>query len=521
MFGWLKGKGRENIGSSGQRLKIKPVPAYPSEAASVFYTGVHSSALLYRYGFVAYHNSVAGPELDRSPSVRGWKTNAWTDWVLALHPDTTMVTASAGDAKLAILGEVFNPFTKEFDAQVIADDLCRRASSTDQFLALLDELSGRFVVLVKAGLRSEWFVYNDAFSARSIYYNAQEPGVLASHAALLAELTADPVDFNVLAFTQSPAYQKRDVKYLPGVRTLYQNIFYCPANHRLRPSRSQPERYWPRAMPAEAIGCSDLLIQYLDGYADYIRARHDRELFGLTGGLDSRTLLAPLLAKKVPMTTFTLDRGDKNGGSSKDIVLASEMSAAAGIEHETLRIDYPGLKKAYFTEPMQVLRQNTGFVRLNSPYANCQLHNHFKDRFSGQSLSYSRGFGGELLRGFYQDKAGNIKDISPKSFSHAYDVLPGSGLVRDSFQHFIAASHYEDLQNIDPNDVFYWEHRMSGWGALAIAETDITACTYPGYNSRRLYQAFMVRPFVERTQRQAFKDAIAHFMPELLDYDIE
>lgn len=89
MFGWLKGKGRENIGSSGQRLKINPVPAYPSEAASVFYIGVHSSALLYRYGFVAYLNSAAGPELDRSPSVRGWTTNTWADWVLALHPDTT------------------------------------------------------------------------------------------------------------------------------------------------------------------------------------------------------------------------------------------------------------------------------------------------------------------------------------------------------------------------------------------------------------------------------------------------
>lgn len=521
MFDWIKGRFRENVNFVDHHFKVKPGSVYPSERESAFYTGVHSSPLLYRYGFVACINSTAEAMLGESPSIQGWRTTAWADWVVARHPDTTMVIAGSGESQLAILGEVFNPFTKEFDAQVIADHLCLRAHAEAQFFELLDELSGRFVVLVKAGSRAEWLVYNDAFSARSIYYHAQKPDVVASHAALLAELTADSVDFNVLAFTQASAYQKRDVKYLPGARTLYQNIFYCPANHRLRVSRSQTDRYWPRASKAEPVSCSDLLIQYLDGYSDYIRARHDRELFGLTGGLDSRTLLAPLAAKKVSMTAFTLYRGDKNGGSPKDIVLAKELSAAAGVEHETLTIDYPGLKTAYFTEPMQVLRQNTGFIRLNSPYAHCQLHNHFKDRFPGQSLSYSRGFGGELLRGFYQNKVGSIKDISPKSFSHAYDVFPGSGIVRDSFKHFIASSGYKDLQGIDPNDVFYWEHRMSGWAALSIAETDITACTYSGYNSRRLYQAFMVCPFNERTQRQAFRDALTHFMPELLDYDIE
>lgn len=521
MFEWIKDRFRRTGSFSSHQLKLKPSMVYPSAQESAFYTGVHSSPLLYRYGFFACLNSAVETVSAHSVSTQGWRATSWADWMVVRHPDTTMVTASTGGAQLAILGEVFNPFIKEFNAQVIADDLCRRASATDQFFALLDELSGRFVVLVKATPGAEWLVYNDAFSARSIYYHARKPGIVASHAALLAELTADPVDFNVLAFTQAPAYQKRDVKYLPGARTLYQNIFYCPANHRLRMSHGQPERYWPRVSSDESISCSALLIQYLDGYSDYILGRHDRELFGLTGGLDSRTLLAPLIAKKMPMTTFTLHRGDKNGGSLKDIDLAKELSAAAGVEHETLTIDYPALKGAYFTEPMQALRQNTGFVRLNSPYANCQLHNHFRTRFPEQSLSYSRGFGGELLRGFYQNKAGNLKEVSPRSFAHAYDVLPGSSFVRDSFKHFITSSQYENLGHVDVNDVFYWEHRMSAWAALAIAETDITACTYPGFNSRRLYQAFMMRTFAERTQRQAFRDAIEHFMPELLDFDVE
>ncbi len=519
MFDWIKGRLRGGHRSVDPRFKVKPVPVYPSKAGAAFYAEVHSSKLLYRYGFVACMKGTAEPVLGELPSTQGWSAIPWADWVVVHHPDTSLSVAKSGASQLAIVGEVFNPFTKEFDAQVVADDLCRRAEDDSQFLSLLGELSGRFVVLVQQG--GEWFAYNDSFSARSIYYNAQMPGVVASHAALLGEVTADPVDFNVLAFTQSSAYRERDVKYLPGSRTLYRNIFYCPANHRLRVSSNQTDRYWPRAFAEENISCSELLIQYLDGYSDYIRSRHDRELFGLTGGLDSRTLLAPLAAKKMPMTTFTIYRGDKNGGSAKDIALAKDLSSAVGVEHEKMTVDYPRLNTDYFTEPMQVLRQNTGFVRLNSPYANCQLHNHFSQRFQGQSLSYSRGFGGELLRGFYQDKQGDVKKVSPQSFANAYGVMQGTPLVQDSFKHFIACSRFKDTQGIGLSDLFYWEHRMSGWAALAIAETDITACTYAGYNSRRLYQAFMARPFAERTKRESFKDAIRHFAPELLEFEIE
>ncbi len=428
-----------------------------------------------------------------------------------------MYLASNGNSRVCLIGHAFDPFDKLFDGQALSEDLSERLSSTEAFFNRLDNLSGKFVVLINAG--KGWKVYQDAFASKSVFYDQQIPGVIGSHAQLLADATGDSVDLNVLAFLQSPAYMKRDVKYLPGLRTLYNNVFYCPGNHTLDLATLKISRYYPRLYKEEPADA--LLIDYLDGYSDYIESNFDRELFGLTGGLDSRTMLAPLSAKNIPLTTFTLNRGDMNGGSPKDIALAKQLSEAVGADHHEILIDYAALKPSYFKETMQVLRQNTGFARLNSPIANTQLFSRFNEKYPKQKLSYSRGFGGEVLRGFYQGKENEITDVDPRQFAKAYGVMQGSPFVVDNFRHFIESSDFSSLDGVDINDLFYWEHRMSGWGALAVAETDIVACTFVGYNSRRLYNAFFNRPFSERAERSAFKKAIAHFNPTLLEYDVE
>ena len=519
MFDWIQGRVRKNVAPVDTRFEVDPVPLYSPDDNDAFFSGEDASSDLYKYGFVACINGTAEPNLGRLKTINGWPVHAWSDWVVAHHPQTSLVCAELAGSQLAIIGEVFDPFSKEFDAQVIADSLCELAGNEPAFLERLDALSGRFVVLAQHG--SEWFVYHDAFSSRSVYYNAYLPGVVASHAGLMAEITAEPVDFNVISFTISEAYRKRDVKYLPGCRTVFQNIFYCPANHRLNIFGNRGQRYWPRPDSVGSNKPEAELIQYLDGYGDFIRSHYDRELFGLTGGLDSRTLLAALAAKKMPMHTFTLYRGDQNGGNATDIALARDLASSLGLQHETLKIDFTRLNPEYFSAPVQIIRQNTGFARLNSAFSNAELMSHFRGKFPGESLSYSRGFGGEILRGFYQGRAHEIQAPTADAFSRAYDVMQGSPFVRASFQHFIDSSDFSHLHGVDINDVFYWEHRMSGWGALAIAETDLTARTFAGYNSRRLYSAFLRMPIEERLQRKAFKGAIAHFKPELLEFDVE
>lgn len=517
MFGWLK-KRQESSAAVRSTVRRARRLFSGTRSESMFYCGADTSALLYRYGYlVSITNAFSDEPLWDNPQIHSWPTHEWSGLTIKVHPETPLHFSSKGGMNVCVIGHVFDPFNKTFDAQALASDLCDRSANEDAFHHQLDNLSGKFVVLLGRG--NTWRVYQDAFASKSVYYDAQVPGVVGSHAELVADATGDGVDLNVIAFLQSPAYQKRDVKYLPGLRTIYQNVFYCPGNHVLELVTGAVRRYYPR--PYKDEPSDDLLIRYLDGYSDYIVQNFDRELFGLTGGLDSRTMLAPLSAKKVPMTTFTLNRGDVNGGSPKDIALAKQLSAEVGADHHEVVIDYAALTPNYFKETMQVLRQNTGFARLNSPVANTQLYARFKKLQAKEKLSYSRGFGGEILRGFYQGKGGEISSVEARQFASAYGVMPKSPFVRDSFQDFINRSDFSNLDGVDINDVFYWEHRMSGWGSLAVAETDILACTFVGYNSRRLYNAFFSRPFEERDKRVAFKRAIEHFNPKLLNYDVE
>lgn len=490
------------------------LPYKLTESNRDFFLGAEETDLAFKYGFVAHVPKQSCIDLKRFPVIQNWPEKTVSDLEFVHHPSTSYEFQTKGRKALIIIGEVFNPYSKQFDAKEIVTELISRLHKETSFFDYLDELSGRFVVLVKDG---DWKAYSDAFAARSIFYDAGRPGFISSHAALTAEITGDHFDFNMLAFIQSNGYQKRDVKYLPGLRTMWKYVYYCPANHSINLHSGVVQRFWPRQGIKDG-SAEQSLITYLDGYSDYIKKRYDREIFGLTAGLDSRTILAALVAKNVPITTFTLNRGED--GNSKDIQIAAQISKYIEADHKQIKIDGSKVKEAFFTEVMQVLRQSSGHMRLNSPYGNHVLYEFFKEEFPGEKVSYSRGFGGEILRGFYQNKSGRINSVSSPSFANAYGVLAGSPIVRDAFEHYISCSNYDDLYGIDVNDIFYWEHRMSGWAAVAVAETDLTACTFVGYNSRRLYSAFLTNGFDDRIQRNEFKSAISHFKPELLDFEI-
>ncbi|WP_214000397.1 hypothetical protein [Arsukibacterium sp.] len=339
--------------------------------------------------------------------------------------------------------------------------------------------------------------------------------MVASHAALLASAVKASVDYDCLTFVQHADFKARDVKYLPGRRTLYCDLYYCPANHRLVMADHTTERYWPRAGTQIDNDAGQSLIQYLDGYADYIKQHYDQEFFGLTAGMDSRVLFSVMIAKGMPMQVFTMRRGDPSGGSKADMEMAKAMCAHFSLPHREVQVDFKRLGSKSFTPSMQVLRANTGHMRGNAVVANAQFSDEFGPELLKVKTSYSRGFGGEIMRGFYHRQG----PATAKHFASLYGLMAGTAYVQDSFEHFVKCSDFSQTHGIAVNDLYYWEHRMSGWAALGVAETDIFANTFAGYNSRRLYEAFMRESPAEREARAGFIAAIRHYCPTLLDWE--
>jgi hypothetical protein len=130
---------------------------------------------------------------------------------------------------------------------------------------------------------------------------------------------------------------------------------------------------------------------------------------------------------------------------------------------------------------------------------------------------FIRGSGGEILRGFYQGGSTRIDRIGPAQLAHCYDVSAGSQMVRGAFARFIETTGFteERLMGWDPNDLFYWEHRMGTWGSLALSEADLAARSLPGFNARNLFASFMALDWPLRAARRGITEAIAELDPDL------
>ncbi len=86
--------------------------------------------------------------------------------------------------------------------------------------------------------------------SRSVFYSVAGPAVAASHAELVREaIGANFADFFV-PFIMSKNYVQRDVKYLPGVASPYENVLQLTPNTKLLITEQRTERFWPR----ETIG---------------------------------------------------------------------------------------------------------------------------------------------------------------------------------------------------------------------------------------------------------------------------
>ena len=473
--------------------------------------------LLYKFGYLAK----AGERLKLASSLKSklpfWREYFFNELSLFAHPDLPITFSTKSNNNVVILGHAFNPFSKTLDSQLVCDKLASFEEESSAFFEEMDELSGRFIVFAK--FKNVWRAYPDGFSSKMRYFTKESSPTLSSHVNLLAEATGSSIDFDMYAFITSEAYKKKDVKNLPGLKTEFENVYVAPANHSLRLDNGALTRFWPRGniCHKDTELASNVLISYLDGYSDYIAQNFDEEIFGLTGGMDSRTMLAPLIAKGVKLNTFTQLRGSQS--NLADLKAAKALAEKFNFSHRVIDVSSQDARvNGYFSESRKALRTNGGPHRLNTVFSTDALYNAYKGL--NTLTNYSRGFGGEILRGFHQRNGKKLKVAEAEHFSKIMAIHAQTALSIDAFAEQISMLDYDNCYDADLYDLFYMEHRMSKWGANSMNETDVAVHTMVGFNSRKLYGASMGLPIKEREKRDSFKDSIMYFCSELLKVDI-
>jgi hypothetical protein len=181
-------------------------------------------------------------------------------------------------------------------------------------------------------------------------------------------------------------------------RVQVESVGLTPLKERMarRARRSLTARLWRRSAREDLEGLDALSSSFASAFMPLI-GRSDVTI-GLTGGMDSRLILAGALAAGIPVNTYTLSRGD--GGNRADILVARLVAERAGVPHRvtessvTAAVGPPRHGLLHVTQ--RTLAVSDGMLGFQYPCSPAYAHE--------PSVAMS-GHGGEVLRGGYGEKS--------------------------------------------------------------------------------------------------------------------
>jgi asparagine synthetase B (glutamine-hydrolysing) len=484
------------------------------------------NSLLFRFGFIC-HSAAHHPEGDRvwAEVVQSWRTLEVAGFVIHHHPETLLRHHRRDGGAAVLIGDAFATPPGRTVESVL--DTLLAAESDDLFFDSFDALSGRFALLVLKG--SARRAFHDPIGSRSLFYRGAGEFCLGSHAELIAHAFGMGKSEAVQELIGTAEYESRTVKYLPGDLTLYEDLHGLAPNNYYDITERRSVRYWPRQGRRsttfdEFFGALD---EYLAALASHLRGRYS-PILGVTGGIDTRTLLAAFSRYELPVRGVTWLRR-RRGPQEDELRLVEALTAQAGIEHTYLR---PGPADDGQRAVRAIAKRNLGgFGRASRITA--QMH----ERFAQADAVFVRGYGAEIIRGFYNFRnpnpralrghpvrrrlrawSGAVRGLAPNARRGVIGAMTAGELLTayDSsmrgvrageehrrlglaaFEGFIERANYDERLvrlGFDLDDLFYWEHRMGMWGSAKHNEMDPAALSISGFNDRSVYEiAFGMNP---------------------------
>lgn len=380
-----------------------------------------------------------------------------------------------------------------------------------EFFQTLSAYSGRHAIIF--GSVGNIGVVNDATAMRSVFY-AADGGIVASHAVLVERALGGNPSPDDLVYRHG----------YPGSRTQYARTKILTANTYYWFTANVVRRFWPVVAPAvrdvdsvaaEALDAATVAFQNM--------SVGRKVKLALTAGLDSRTILAVGLRSGVPFDTYTYG---SESNTTLDRAFAKDLAAHAGVEHTVV-------PHVPLTDQLQYHLQEAHY----SPHHQ-DVVNSLAQFFGDPSTVAVTGNLLEIGRSFYwlqRDKdaktpataqamtALHHRTVS-QSTKRAIDALGRDcymSISERAFGGFIQDTGFDIVQKlVDPFDLFYWEHRMSTWHGAAMVERDFYGFAFIPFNSRRIFEAMLGVPQVDRDESAVFYRMVEMVDPSLLDLPV-
>lgn len=455
----------------------------------------------YRLGFVCARRNQA---LQDQQDFSSWVRILTDHHKVFVHPQANVRThTDVRGRTVIVIGDIFVAHGwKQLD-----EVLLHVASGNRE---VTDDLSGRFAILVLDGEAGT--VLHDPLGSQSVFYSEGPNSIVSSHASLLARVLGRRRSPALLNYMQSAGYQARNTRFMPGDLTLYDGIFHLIPNNQLQMSTGETVRYWPRESLVEESfeGLLRAWSEYFENYARFINASYE-PVIGLTGGLDSRTVIATLRSFGVEPRYVTWNMGSDEAARIPGLV------NHLGARHDWIELS--GRKVDTDYEYMRDLaRDATGYTRGRPvlPSLMAQL--------AGQRDVFVKGLGGEVMRGPWN--SGQLTWLPKDPEKLMYRLYAGKAVPEhdDAYQSqtlaaiegFIGRANYgTDLHGCDVGDLVYWEQRMGNWTSVQHAEMAVAIQSHSAMNSRRIFQAAWGLNAGERFSSDLLPRIMRSFDPEL------
>lgn len=456
---------------------------------------------LYRFGFVVVRED---DKSELPEALVNWHVMRVDGWKLFLHPESLYKVVEDLEGRRAVaVGDVF----VAHGPSTVDDHLLALAGGGRQSM---DDLSGRFAVLLFA--TGTMTVLNDPLGSQTVFYSTAGE-CAGSHAALVAEVLGIPKSRGVLRYMATDEYKSRTTRFLPGDLSLFEGVRLLIPNNEIELPEARTRRYWPRR-PVKHTQTSDVLTlwdEYFTHYAAYLAPRY-RLVLGLTGGMDSRTIIATLRAKGMSPRYETWDAMNEKERSR----------IPAMVEHLQGPHRWIDMKRRSgepeFRQIREAAKLAAGYTR-GTPLLPAQVA-----EGAGPRDLFLYGHGSAVASGAYSRAA---KPWMPEDrLQRAYTLYAGNArknaskeyeeFTLQAFREFFDRGNYSvDLYGVDEGDLLYWEHRMANWASLQIATFAVGVNSHAAFNSRRVFEAFWGAGNEHRLDKAIHRHIMAHYDPTL------
>lgn len=362
-----------------------------------------------------------------------------------------------------------------------------------------DEMAGRFA-------RIEWpYLYPDPSVLLPIHYGDTPGGPLVtSSPSLAARLGGGAVTSRGIAWS--------GLNWTPPPGTAVAGIARLMRDQRLAIPTATAERVECPIRPAASVTAArDAMAADLTALAGTLKDRPGTTYLALTAGLDSRTLLASLLAAG---TRFECVTQSFDGVNPADIEIAGRISRHLGIRHHVVG------PEAFDEAPLRLWREHG--LKSYSDADDAYLIPQNQYRFLGAGDLLVRGGCFEFGRRFYASRFtgldfGNATGTALWSRFEAAAPHPPTVAALDAWLDW-RRGHADGFDLVDS---FYLDQRAGGWLASVEHGLDmLPGHSFPMANCSRILSALITPAEADRANGRLQRDVIRLLEPGLLRFPV-